>query len=318
MDRIPHTTPVSWSATEGRFASSIQTDSHDDCVVCLIGLPDDLGVRLNNGREGTAMGPGAIRGALSRSGTTFDALRGRPLATRVYDAGDVQPVEGSDARALERTHDRVAEALRAIHEIGMVPICLGGGHDLTLASVRALSQHSQAPLGGINLDAHLDVRETPGSGMPFRSLIESGCLDPMRHTTLGVGRFANAREHLEWLESQGGSVVPVESVLTHTSGTIKEAMGRMSSGNAPDAPCFVTFDLDAIDSSQAPGVSASNPMGVRVEHAMELARRASRDPRVRHLDIMELNPRFDVDDRTARLAALLVLTIVSGIEDRYT
>jgi formiminoglutamase len=284
----------------------------------MIGLPDDLGVRLNNGRPGAAQGPDAIRDALSSLGTPYDGLRDRLVGLGVHDAGNVTPARGSSEIALEETHRRVSEALGAIHEIGMIPICLGGGHDLTYASVRALSEHQKIALGGINLDAHLDVRETPGSGMPFRRLIEDGHLDARRYTTFGAGRFANSLEHSEWLESRGGHIVPVETVLSHPSGAIKDALSRMTTGSDPDAPCFVTLDLDAIDASQAPGVSAPNPMGVSTQHAIELARRASRDPRVRHFDIMELNPTHDIDSRTSRLAALLVLTLISGIEDRYT
>jgi formiminoglutamase len=319
MEPIPNTSPPDWPpCADSCFASSIATDSHEGCPVCLVGLPDDLGVRLNQGRLGASQGPQAFRQALASFGTHFDALRGRPINNAVFDAGDILPSKGTDAAALEATHDRVTQALFEIHSRDMIPICIGGGHDLTLATVGALSQHQRTKLGGINLDAHLDVRDTPGSGMPFRKLIENEYLDPRRFTTLGVGRFSNTQEHHDWLEDRGGHIVPVETVLSHASGAIKDACSRMTTGNAPDAPCFVTFDLDAIDASQAPGVSANNPCGVRAEHAIELARRTSRDPRIEHFDIMELNPVHDIDSRTAKLAALIFLTIVSGISDRYT
>ncbi len=314
---IPHTTQPTWAPKRpGRFSSTIRTDSPDGCALALLGLPDDRGVILNHGRPGAKEGPGAIRNALAAFGTSYDGLHERELDVAIYDAGDVTPSTLSDpVEALHETHERVTEAARAIHDLGMIPICLGGGHDLTFPTVRALAQHAGVPVGGLNLDAHLDVRAEPGSGMPFRSLIEGGHLNPKCYTTLGAGRFSNSREHSEWLASKGGRIIDAETVLK-SDAPIKEAFSRMATGEAPDAPAFVTIDLDAIDASQAPGVSAMNPMGVSVQHAVQVARLAGSRTNVRHFDIMELSPMHDDRGRTARIAALLVLTFVAGFRGR--
>ena len=74
-------------------------------------------------------------------------------------------------RTLEATHRRVTAATTALLDAGLFPIAIGGGHDLTFPFVRAIAaEHSG--LAGVYFDAHLDVRETRGSGMPFRRLVE--------------------------------------------------------------------------------------------------------------------------------------------------
>ena len=308
---IPNTVAPQWPAiAPNRFAQTIVLDEAKGDVA-LLGLPDETGVRLNGGRPGAAQGPTAFRAALASLGTTFDAARRRPLTVRVVDAGDVEPAPGDDETALHETHERITGAVAAIHEQGMIPVCIGGGHDLTYPSVKALARHVGGPVGGVNFDAHLDVRETIGSGMPFRRLIVEGLLDPARHVTLGVGRFTNSREHVEWLAHQGGILLTADEALTRPDAASFALGAAMRAGAG-----FVSIDLDGIDSAQAPGVSAPNPMGLTSTHANQLAALAGRHPAVRHFDIMELSPPHDVDDRTARVAAKLFLSFVAGVQER--
>lgn len=79
---------------------------------------------------------------------------------------------------------------------------------------------------------------------------------------------------------------------------------------------FVSFDLDVLDAAHAPGVSALNPAGWNVREAGAWVRACGADKRVRCFDLMELNPRFDADGRTARIAAHLFLTFLSGFAQR--
>ena len=121
----------------------------------------------------------------------------------VYDAGDV--VTSGD---LTVTHDRVTHAVSQLLDAGLFPIMLGGGHDLTFPFVRAVSNH-YGELNGIYLDAHLDVRDEEGSGMPFRRLIED--CDVKRLDLIGFSHFTNSREHTRWFHSHGGRIDALES-----------------------------------------------------------------------------------------------------------
>ncbi len=291
MSQLPNTSAPPWpgDTPAGRFASSIRTDSSDGCTVALLGLPDDTGVRLNNGRTGAAGGPKAFRAALARYGVADSAGGYLPL---VFDAGDIMPT-GS----LEKTHERVTEATTTLLDRGLFPIAIGGGHDLTYPFVRAVAA-KYPKLAGVYFDAHLDVRETAGSGMPFRRLVED-CGVSALHLH-GFRPLVNSLEHLDWFRAHGGRTHPENA--------------RVALPKAKNL--FVSFDLDVLDAAHAPGVSALNPAGWNVREAEAWVRACGADARVRCFDLMELNPAHDPDGRTARVAAHLFLTFLLGFAQR--
>jgi formiminoglutamase len=285
--RFPHTIPPRWPTRSlGRFAHTIKSDSPEACTIALLGLPDDTGVKLNHGRPGAELGPTAFRAALARYGTAHANL------PRVFDAGDVQP-----GRSLDVTHQRVTAATTALLDAGLFPIAIGGGHDLTFPFVRAVAERFPR-LAGIYFDAHLDVRETPGSGMPFRKLIED-CGVSKLHLH-GFRPLVNSREHLDWFHRHQGKIFPDGSRL---------ALPRAKH-------LFASFDLDVLDAAHAPGVSAINPAGWTVREAEPWIEACGADRRVRCFDVMELNPRFDPHGHTARVAAHLFLTFLVGFTQR--
>lgn len=287
----PNTSAAPWpgDAPAGRFASTIRTDSPEGCAIALLGLPDDTGVRLNNGRPGAAGGPKAFRAALARYGAAVPADGPLPL---VFDAGDIMP-----SGSLDQTHDRVTEATTALLDRGLFPVAIGGGHDLTFPFVRAVAAR-HPKLAGVYFDAHLDVRETAGSGMAFRRLVED-CGVSALHLH-GFRPLVNSREHLDWFRAHGGR--------PHPDGT-KVTLPRTKN-------IFVSFDLDVLDAAHAPGVSALNPAGWTVREAESWVRTCGADSRVRCFDLMELNPAHDPEARTARVAAHLFLTFLQGFARR--
>src|ERR1700690_1634901 len=142
MIKIPHTSAPKWplDIAAARFSVSIRRDSSDGCQIALLGLPDDTGVKLNQGRPGAARGPGVFREALARYGVAEFSGGAWP---RVFDAGDVIVTPGS----LTETHARVTEAAAALVEGGLFPIAIGGGHDLTFPFVRAIAARCPNPVG---------------------------------------------------------------------------------------------------------------------------------------------------------------------------
>lgn len=286
---IPHVVAHDWSsAAASRWSSILAACPIDEAEIAIIGLPDDTGVQLNGGRVGASGGPAALRAALLRYGVREPSGWTWP---RVCDVGNVAP-----GRTLDETHARVTEAVSALVGRGIVPIALGGGHDLTFPFVRAVAQE-YGPMHGVYFDAHLDVRAEQGSGMPFRRLIEAGHVKHL--DILGFDRFANAREHVAY--------------FTDHRGRINE---RRLHDDWPDEPTFVSLDLDVLDASIAPGVSAMNPSGWSAAEAEAWVNAAGRAPHVRCFDIMELNPLFDEGGRTARVAARLLLAFLAGFAER--
>lgn len=325
MSAIAHTVPGLWPPLDDtRFASRIERDVAPFLegrspgatpALALLGLPDDTGVALNRGRVGAAGGPAGFRAALARYGGSYDLARDTETVVPVVDAGDVLPARGDGEAALLETHERVREAASALYAAGLTPVFVGGGHDLTLPTVRAFAEASGGPVGGINVDAHLDVRERVGSGMAFRRLLDEGRIDARRFVTFGAARFVHDAEHVRWLQGLGATLIGVERARGGD-----EEIGRAfqcATGSGDGTPrCFVTLDLDAIDVAHAPGVSATNPDGLDVRTVTALAERAGRSPAVGHFDLMELSPPHDTDGRTARLAALLFLHFVAGFAER--
>lgn len=273
-----------------RFASLVRTRSPDGCRVGIIGLADDHGVRLNHGRPGAADGPRAFRAALSRYGAAEAMGLDWP---RVFDAGDVVGVPGEDLAAM---HRRVTEAAAAMIDLGLFPIAIGGGHDLTYAFVRAIARRRPGMVG-ISLDAHLDVREGAGSGMVYRRLVED-CAVRGLHVH-GLNRLATVQGHLDWFQAHAGHVEDASP-----------------DDPWPEGELFVSLDLDVIDQAFAPGVSAMNPQGWSPSLAERWALAAGRHPRVHCFDIMELSPPNDENGRTSRLAAHLFLTFLRGYAER--
>jgi formiminoglutamase len=288
---IPHTKPAAWpEVTPGRFAVNVRRDSPKGCAVALLGLPDETGVRLNQGRPGAAQGPAAFRAALARYGAAESAAGPWPA---IFDAGDVTP-----AGLLVHTHSRVTEAASALLEAGLFPVGIGGGHDLTFPLARAVAKRF-SPLAGVYFDAHLDVRQSEGSGMAFRKLIEdSGVKELHLH---GFRPLVNSREHYDWFLGHHGHAYEDDAPVI-----------------LPQEPqnLFASFDLDVLDMAYAPGVSAPNPSGWCPALAERLVFACGADPRVRSFDLMELSPPQDEGGRTARLAAHLFLTFLHGFAQR--
>jgi len=289
--QLPHTTPADWpdDLAGSKLASLLRT-SPRGCKVGLLGIPDDTGVKLNNGRPGAAEGPAALRAALCRYGVAQPHGWEWPA---IWDAGNVDVVPGD----LHETHQRVTEASRALIDQGMFPIMIGGGHDLTFPFVRAVAE-AHKPMHGIYFDAHLDVRDEAGSGMPFRSLIQSGAADSLR--VHGLDPYANSTEHVKWFSDHGGQVA-----------------GCSYDDDWLDKPTFVSLDMDVFDAAHAPGVSALNPCGWAPELAERWVLEAGRQSQVRCFDIMELSPPNDHDGRSARLAARMLLAFLRGYSERH-
>lgn len=273
----------------------------------LVGFPSDEGVRINGGRPGASEAPEYIRAALHR--LTPDA-RGYDtfvdLAHRTADLGDV-PVTGDVARDQERLGEILAPHLKR----GAVPIILGGGHETAyghfLGYVRA-----EQKVKILNWDAHPDVRPLkngqPHSGSSFRLALEHTSGACQGYTVAGLLPHSTARTHRRYIVARGG-VVHWRADLTRT------ALPDVYDATA-EHPCMVSFDLDAVDQSAAPGVSAPAVGGFSAAEWLWAAELAGRAPHVRSVDLSECNPRFDVDERTARLAALTVWRVLKGLAAR--
>lgn len=281
-------------------------DRSDEAQVVLVGFPSDEGVRLNGGRPGAAGAPARIREALYRM--TPDPRRYEAFASllaRMVDLGDVQM-----AGDVERDQQRLGAVLAPHLEREAVVIVLGGGHETTYGHFLGYVGAGR-PVRLFNWDAHLDVRPRidgqPHSGSSFRLALEHPQGACCGYTAVGLLPHSTARAHVEYVERRGGQIV------------WREELSRGRIGDLYDVPkeqCLVSFDLDAVDQAEAPGVSAPGAGGLPVETWFHGAYRAGHSPRVQSMDVVELNPRYDVDGRTTRLGALTVWHFLRGLAER--
>ncbi len=280
--------------------------SAEGARVVLVGFPSDEGVRRNGGRPGAADGPAAIRQALYK--LTPDAEHPdlfTDLLAQTADLGNV-PVTGD----VEADQQALGEILAPLLADGVVPIILGGGHETSFG-------HFLGYVGAgrdvemLNWDAHADVRPLKDgqahSGSPFRQALEHDSGRCLRYQVVGLQPHSIARAHLDFVDEYGGEVVWRRN--------LNEVRVRSLAIGLAE-PTLATFDLDAVDAAHAPGVSAPNVGGLPADLWLYAAYEMGRSPLVGSMDVVELNPAFDLDGRTARLAALTVWHFLKGLAER--
>ena len=287
----------------GRLLGS-RLGTGDIPAAVILGFPSDEGVRRNGGRVGAAQGPTATRAALYRLAPDARSEGFDNLLSRTRDLGDLQ-VSGD----VEADQQSLGEALGPHIAQGAFVIVLGGGHETSyghfLGYVRAGRK-----VEILNWDAHADVRELRGgkahSGSPFRQATEDRSGACRRYSVAGLQPHAVARAHLAFVEQHGRAVWRDD--VSH------ERIAQLY--RSSDSPMLASFDLDAVNEAEAPGVSAPSPVGLTSDLWIEAAYQAGRSPAVTSADLVELNPAFDRDGQTARLAAVTVWWLLRGRSER--
>lgn len=272
----------------------------------LLGFPTDEGVRRNGGRVGAAEGPAAIREMLYRltPGGDDDGTLAA-LLERTRDLGDM--VVSGDLR---RDQELLAIAVTPYLAEGVFVIVLGGGHETTYGHFLGYPEAGH-DVRIVNWDAHLDVRDLKAgrghSGSPFRQALEHPSSACHGYTVAGLQPHSAARGHLDYVRGRGGRVVWAAELTPAAVDAVYDGL---------QGPALISFDLDAVDQSQAPGVSAPATGGMSAELWLRAARNAGRCEVVTSCDVVELNPRMDRDGQTARLAALTVWQMLLGFSER--
>jgi len=273
--------------------------------VVVVGFACDEGVHRNLGRIGATGGPTAIRRALG------------PLAApgvEVRDAGDA--VVATD---LEAGQAKLGAVVAAILEAGALPVVLGGGHEVAFASYLGWSarlahgEPSDRPDGApapeprwgiLNLDAHFDLRDAPHptSGTPFlqAARAERAAGRPFRYAVVGVSRANNTRALFDTAAALG--VTFLDDAGCEPASVVAFVDGWLAGVDR----VHLSIDLDVLPASVAPGVSAPAGFGIGLDAVRAAVRTVAASGKLGLLEVAELNPRFDSDDRTARVAARLV------------
>jgi formiminoglutamase len=279
-------------------------DADIDGGAVLIGFPCDEGVSRNGGRVGAAGGPASLRAALSN----LPLLDEPPLA----DFGDA--CRASDP--LEIAQAQLGEAVARVLKQRAWPLALGGGHEIAWGTFQGIAAaHPEGlRLLIVNLDAHFDLREAhqANSGTPFRQ-IHDWCAThgwSFDYHVFGISRYANTRALFDRAGAFGVRYW-LDEALQDESG-LSEAQAALRAEFAKFDAVYLTVCLDVLPAAVAPGVSAPGVLGVPLGHIEQLVDLVAGSGKMIAADIAELNPNYDRDMMTARVAARLVARIVRG------
>lgn len=264
--------------------------SFADASVVLFGAPYDSTTSF---RPGTRFGPAALRSE-SFGIETYSPYQNRDLETdvRVHDAGDLELPFGAPERALAMIEAQTA----AILDAGKVPFLLGGEHLVTLGAVRAAAR-KHPDLRILHFDAHADLREDY-----LGVTLSHACVLRRCHDLLGDGRIwqfgirSGTRDEFAFMKA---GHVTAEPFADATLPAVLDVIG-------PDAPVYLTIDLDVLDPAEFPGTGTPEAGGFSFLRLLDDIRRICARLHVVALDNVELAPTLDPTGRSTALACKLL------------
>lgn len=291
-----------WPRAATWLANGPGTGSPD---LAVLGVPTYATSISGSGAHAT---PNAVRRVLGRL-STWCPSRGVDLADvlRPLDVGNVDDPDLGDEGEF-----RTRAAAYSAAELATLVVALGGDNSLTAPlGIATLGDLSTAGL--VTLDAHHDIREGRSNGTPVRRLLEAG-LPGEQVVQVGIADWANSRSYAAEAHARGITVIHRREVAEHG---IEAAMRTaLDIAGARGGRILVDLDLDVADRAVAPGCPASLPGGLSAYEVLTAAYLAGNDPRVKAVDVTEVDATNDPDERTVRLAALCLLEAAAGLATR--
>jgi guanidinopropionase len=281
-----------------------------DVDIGLIGVPFDGGV---TNRSGARHGPRAVRDQSTLLRRMNSATRVMPFAAaRVRDLGDCwieQPYE------IQGALKEIETFYRSVTTCGIVPLSVGGDHAISLPILRAVA--AQGPVGMVHIDAHCDTGDDyMGSrfhhGAPFRRAVEEGLLDPRRVIQIGIRGTTNDPDMWGFSQRSGMRVLAMDE-FDDKGWRFAAEEARSVVG---DGPTYLTFDIDSLDPSHAPGTGTPEAGGLTALQALRLLRELRGIDFVGG-DLVEVSPPFDVGSLTAFNGASVLFEILCLLTEAW-
>ena len=284
---------------------AVRPEDYRAANIVIVGCPQDEGVCRNNGREGARMAPSAIR-------RQFYKLTPFGIKTKIFDFGDTIIKD-----TLEETHDAHSRIITQILRDGKKVISLGGGNDVSYPDGCAMAEvFGKENWIGINIDAHFDVRaDSPrNSGTPYRQLLDEKLLNPAYFYEIGFQPQLASPVYYRYLQNLGVNLISLDQLRSRNTADleIREAIRQKFIKHSSSLSIFFGFDIDAVRSSEAPGASAPNPFGLRAGEFLTLVEYAAKLVNTKIIEFSEVNPQYDIDDRTAKLVAVAMHKFCMG------
>jgi formiminoglutamase len=284
-----------------RAAAWLKADAGAKADLALLGVPANLTSISATGANAT---PDAIRQALLRY--SLQSSLGSIESISAIDAGNIEDPDHNEAVTIAK----VAELTTRTELV----VALGGDNSVTYATALGAFGADLETAGLITFDAHHDIRHGVSNGSPVRRLIEAG-LKPQRIVQIGINDFSNSPAYANEAAELGIHVIHRDELETRAlADVMAEAFGVAGSGGGP---IHVDIDVDVCDRAFVPACPAAAPGGITAHQLRKLARLAAAHPRVKSIDVTEIDATADsADGRTVRLGALLVLEAAAGLLER--
>ncbi len=282
------------------FSSYVEQSNRNHSVT-FVGFASDEGVRRNQGRLGAKEAPNTIRQYLASLPHHFDSI--------FYDVGNVQ----CDDQQLEKSQETLGKTVEQILRQKSIPVILGGGHETLHGHYQGVRRAlgKDAVIGIVNIDAHFDLRkaDVPTSGTMFRQILTE---DPnARYLCLGIQTLGNTNTLFHTADALGVQYVLREQIeqWKNTEHIIEQFAHECDA-------IMMTLCMDVVRQADAPGVSAPAPFGLDSQTVRRLMETVAQQPNCISFDISEVNPTYDRDDQTSRLASYLIGQTILTIEKR--
>lgn len=261
----------------------------------LHGFAVDEGVRRNKGRVGAKDAPDVIRKNMGNFPVFNEQLR-------ILDFGNVVCVDND----LEKAQSNLAEKVSKTLSGGGKSIVLGGGHEVTFAHYSGIKQaFPNQKIGIINFDAHFDNREPEigigaSSGTGFWQIAQEGDIHSLH---IGIQKNSNTQKLFNTAHDYGMKYILADDLHYQNIPTLLQILTDFLDRTDK---LYISICMDVFNASIAPGVSATAYNGVFADVVfMKIFRFLLQSDKMTALDIAEVNPNFDLEARTARLAGSL-------------
>ncbi|WP_435356858.1 formimidoylglutamase [Emticicia sp. SJ17W-69] len=276
----------------------------------LLGIAEDIGVRVNQGIGGTHTVWGSFLSALLNIQST-NLLTGSEIG--IYGSisfGELN--ENISSASVEIIDNEVVKIINEIANLGKIPIVIGGGHNNAYPIIKGMSQSKKRAINAINLDAHSDFRAKEGrhSGNGFRYAYEEGFLQ--KYAIVGLHENYNSQNILDEIEKNPTIQFSFwEDIFLRENLTFKEAI-QQAIAFTKDAPTGIELDLDCIENVLS---SAMTPCGISTTHARKYMHQTAISTNAAYLHICEGASRLATGQEsfsTGKLIAYLVSDFMKG------
>lgn len=277
-----------------------------DVQVGLIGVPWDSGT---TNRPGPRHGPRQLRDASTMIRAQHAASGMRPFETvNCADLGDVGP----NPADIQDSMARITDFYRQVVAAGIRPLTAGGDHLTSLPVLRAMAK--DGPLGMIHFDSHTDLFHSYFGGTmythgtPFRRAVEEGLLDPKRVIQIGIRGTMYDTEDRDFAAANGIRIVTIEELFDRgIAEVMQEARAIVGM-----APTYVSYDIDFVDPTFAPGTGTPEVGGPNSYQALQVCR-ALNGLNIVGADLVEVSPPFDQSGNTAFLGVSIMFEMLCAM-----